>query len=157
MLSEHRFRRKPFLVGSRTCYPRARQHEQRESKVYDRSLLIVPPSVSAGRYSRGTAEDISAESKSPVEVPIDLTPIKTEHSKSSYRIFTSMRTDRRGELNGLIVVTKLSPYESNPDRARSVSLRPRGWSLQRGLRNTRHQYDMPRATCAFVALLSYGL
>jgi len=37
----------------------------------------------------------------------------------------------------LTVVTEPSPRESNPDRARSMSLRLRGWSLQRDLTDTR--------------------
>jgi len=54
-----------------------------------------------------TAEDASAESKSP----IDLAPIEIERSESSYRIHTS---------TGLTIVTKPSPHEPNPDgRTRS--------------------------------------
>jgi len=72
------------------------------------------PSISTWRYTRGPAEDASAESMSPSEaVPIDLAPIKTEHSESSYRISTSMCADGRG---GLTIVTKPNPHESNPDR-----------------------------------------
>jgi len=48
---------------------------------------------------------------------------------------TSIRTDG---LNGLTVVTKPSPRESNPGhRTRSVSPRPRGRSLRRGFGDTR--------------------
>jgi len=42
-------------------------------------------------HSRGEmAEDTPAESKSPGEAPVDLAPIETEHSESSYRIYKSM-------------------------------------------------------------------
>jgi len=87
-----------------------------------------------GYYSRSMTEDASSERKSPGEAPIDLAPVKTEHFESSYRIYTSMRADG---LNSLTIITKLSPHESNPDRARSMSLLPRGWSLRRGLKDTR--------------------
>jgi len=102
-------------------------------------LIDRTPSISARCYSRGTAEDASAESKSPGEAPIDIAPIETESSvvNSSSRIYTSMRTDGRGGLDGLTVVTKPSPNESDPDRVRSVSLRLRVWYLQRDLRDAR--------------------
>jgi len=79
----------------------------------------------------GTAEDASALSKQPGEAPT-----KTEHSESS-SAFARRRARWAQRLNG--VVAKPGPHESNPDdRARSVSLRPRGWSLRRGLyRDTR--------------------
>jgi len=85
-------------------------------------------------YSRNTAEDASAESKSPDETSIDLVSIKTEHSESSGRISTSIRAD---ELTSLTGVPKRSPLESNADRTESVFLRPWWWSLRRGIRDTR--------------------
>jgi len=88
------------------------------------------PFISTGCYSRCTVEDASAEIKSFGEALIDLTSIKTEQTESSYRIFTSTRADGYGGLNSL---TKPNPHESGPDRARSISLQPQGWSLQRRL------------------------
>jgi len=74
------------------------------------------PFFSARRYSRSTAEDASAESKSPDEAPIYLAPIKTEHSESSHHISTSICVDGHGWLNSLNNVAKPSTHESNPDR-----------------------------------------
>jgi len=57
------------------------------------------PTFSARCYYRSTARKATAESKSPSKASIDLEPIKTEHYKSSYRIFTSMHIDERSGLN----------------------------------------------------------
>jgi len=82
--------------------------------VSDRSLLTVHPLLARRRYSRDTAEDIPAVSKLPAEEPIDLAPIKTEHSERSYRTYTSMCFARHGALNRLTIVAKPNPHESNP-------------------------------------------
>jgi len=84
-----------------------------DPNVSGRSLLTMYLLLVRRRYSRGMAEDTPAESNSPGEALIDLAPIKTEHSESPYRIYTSMRIDGRGELNSLTIVTKPSPHESN--------------------------------------------
>jgi len=67
------------------------------------------PFISAGCYSRGTADDASADEQA-----------------------------HWWAWNSLTVVTESGPHESNADRVRPVSfLRLRGWSLQRGLRDAR--------------------
>jgi len=53
----------------------------------------APFFFSARRYTRGTAEDASAENKSSGETSVDVAPTKTEHSESSYRVCTSLRAD----------------------------------------------------------------
>jgi len=58
---------------------------------------------------------------------------KTEHSESSYHVFTSTRTDGRGGFNGLAIVAKPSSQESDPNRVRFMSLPV----PQRSFRNTR--------------------
>jgi len=72
------------------------------------------PSISAVRYSKGIPMNALVESKSPGDASIDLASIKIKHFKSSYRIFTSMRTDGRTGLNNLTILMKPSPHESNP-------------------------------------------
>jgi len=49
-----------------------------------------------------------------------MAPTKIESSENPYRIYTTMRTHGRGLLEGLIIVAKLSPYESKPDELGSI-------------------------------------
>jgi len=97
---------------------------------YGRSLLTVHLQLALRRYSRGTAEDALAESKSPNKTPIVL-------SADQNRTLRVLVPHLHILTNSLTIVTKPSPHESNPDRARSVYLRLRVWSPQRGLRDTR--------------------
>jgi len=87
--------------------------EQRKSRFSPTAAgTYLAPLISTRCYSRGKTEDAQAESKSSGETPVGLVPIKTEHSESSYRVRTSMRTDGRGELDALTTIARPSPHGS---------------------------------------------
>jgi len=52
--------------------------------------------------------------------PVDIAPTKTGTSEIPYRIHTTMRNHGRGLPKGLTIITKPSPYESNPDELGSI-------------------------------------
>jgi len=79
-------------------------------------ILTVHLILARRHGSRGTAEDTSAESKS-----LDETQTKTRTLRELvWHLQAAMRADG---LNGLTIVTKLSPHESNPDHW-TISMSP---------------------------------